>query len=75
MPHSITYNSAEEIIELKIWGNATYAMIKDISAEVIQIAKRENCFRILNDMRQTTLEFSTLDIYEMPKMIAEIAST
>src|SRR5262245_24570901 len=73
MTHTITYDPRDNIIELKIQGDLTLERVKDITAEVIKVSKAQKCFLILNDLREATIKLSLLEIYELPKTVAEIA--
>jgi len=44
---------------------------KEIISESLQMVKEQNCFFILNDLREATVELSTMEIYELPKMILD----
>jgi hypothetical protein len=73
MPHTITYNSKESVIEINIQGDLFLNEIKEIVTEVIQIAKEQNCLLVLNDMRESTMQLSIVEIYELPKIILDIS--
>lgn len=76
MSHSVTYNSEARIVELKVHGTVDQEEARDITSEVLRIAKERNCLRVLSDYRDLTdLNLSTLEIYKLPGVIAELAST
>jgi len=70
--HTIIYNSEESVIEIKVQGDFFLNEAKEIFTEAAQVAKAQNCFLVLNDMREATVKLSMIEIYEMPKMIAAI---
>ena len=72
MSHTIIYNSEESVIEIKVQGDFFLNEAKEIFTEAAQVAKAQNCFLVLNDMREATVKLSMIEIYEMPKMIAAI---
>ena len=72
MPHAIMYNPEEHVIEIKVQEDLTLNKVKEIISEAIQVAKVQNCFLILNDMREATVKLSTVEIYELPKIIPDI---
>ncbi len=74
MTHTITYNSTDGIIELKVQGDLTLISAKEIASELVQLVKAEHCFLILHDLREVTIELSTLDIYELPTVFSEIVT-
>jgi len=72
MPHTIIYNSEERVIEIKIHGNISFREMKEIITEAAQTVKAENCFLVLNDMREASLKLSMLEIYQLPKILTDI---
>ncbi len=72
MSHTIIYNSEERVIEIKVQGDFFLNEAKEIFTEAAQVVKAQNCFLVLNDMREATVKLSMIEIYEMPKMIAVI---
>lgn len=71
MSHTIIYNPETHIVEIKIQGDLTLNIVKEIVSEVAQVAKEQNCFLILNDMREVVMKLSTLEIYELPKIMSD----
>jgi hypothetical protein len=72
MPHTIIYNSEERIIEIMVEGNFSLNEAKEVFIEAVQVLKAQNCFLVLNDMREATMKLSMLEIYELPKRLAAI---
>lgn len=75
MPHTITYNSIEKIIEIQVQGDFSLNEAKEIIANVTLVAKEHNCFLVLSDFREATLKLSISEIHEMPKIISEIVAS
>ena len=72
MSHTIIYNLEEHVVEVTIQGDFSLSETKEIIAETIQIAKEQNCFLVLTDMREATMKLSMVEIYEFPKMLTAI---
>jgi hypothetical protein len=74
MSHAINYNPESQTVELMAQGNFTLLDVKGIVSELLQVAKVNNCHLILNDSRKAKLDLSTMEIYGLPKMIADLAA-
>jgi hypothetical protein len=72
MSHTIAYDSDAHIVEITIQGQLFLNEVKDIYSEAILIAREEGCSRFLSDYRQATIRLSTLELYELPKILAEV---
>src|SRR5262245_33175034 len=75
MTHTITYNSRDHIIEVKVQGDLTLQRVQEIVSEVAKVSKEQNCFHILNDLREAIVKLSIHEIYELPKTLSEIAAS
>jgi hypothetical protein len=75
MSHTIIYNSESQAIELKVSGRFTSHDVKEIISELLQVAKENNCYFILNDFREAIVNLSTMKIYELPQIISDIAAS
>ncbi|MCP4143139.1 MAG: hypothetical protein GY755_23105 [Chloroflexi bacterium] len=75
MSHTIAYNAEEKIIDIKFEGDLTWSEVKKVISETMQYAKEENCFLILNDMREATMKLSTLEIYNLPQNMSEMLAS
>jgi len=71
MSHTITYNSDLGIVEIKFRENVIWKEVKETLWQSAQIAKEQNCFLFLSDFREATMELSTLELYEFPKILSE----
>ena len=74
MPHTINYNLETHVIEVKIHGDFRLSEGKEIITYLVQVIKEQNCF-FVNDMREAKMKLSTVDIYELPKLITSIFSS
>lgn len=76
MSHTIIYNSEMHIIESKFQEDLTFSEVKEFISEGARIAKENDCALFLTDYREVTLKLSTLEIYEIPKLMQDtFAST
>lgn len=76
MPHTIIYNSEIHIIESKFQKDLTFSEVKEFISEGARIAKENDCALFLTDYREVNLKLSTLEIYEVPKLMQDtFAST
>ena len=76
MSHTILYNSDMHIIESTFQEGLTFSEVKEFISEGVRIAKEKDCALFLTDYRKATLKLSTLEIYEVPKLMQEtFAST
>ena len=63
------------MITLHFEGLLTLQDALDATADVVRVAKEQGCFRVLTDLREATLKLSMVEVYNLPNLIAEIAST
>ena len=75
MPHTIIYNSESHVIEMTVQGELTMKEAKEITLEASKIAKEQNCFVYFSDYREATVKLSTLEVYELPKIISDILAS
>ena len=74
MTHIVDYNPEFGIIETMVQGQLTMLEAKEFISEIAQMAVEQNCFLCLSDYRQATMEMSTLQIHDLPKVIAHIVT-
>jgi hypothetical protein len=70
--HTIIYNSEERLIEIKVQGDLSLNEVKEIMTEAAQTVKAQNCFLVLTDMREASLNVDMLEIYQLPKILTDI---
>jgi hypothetical protein len=72
MAHTIVYNPDTRVIEIKFRGDITLEEVKKLYSESLRVAKQENCFLFLSDYRDASMKLSTLEIYDLPKILSSI---
>jgi hypothetical protein len=72
MPNSVVYDSEKRIIVIELQGLIDKPLIKQLASHVAGYSREHNCFLVLNDAREATLNLSTVEIYDLPKTIMEI---
>ena len=70
MAHQVTYNPDSGLIESKIQGDLSLEEAKQLIAEIGATAKENNCFLCLSDYREATMNLSTVEIYDIPRILA-----
>lgn len=74
MLNSVDYDAGKRLIVIGIRERIDLPLIKKIASEVAHFSKEHNCFLVLNDAREATIGLSTVEIYNLPKMIVDILS-
>jgi len=74
MPYSMEYDE-QGIISIKVQGALTMTVVRNFATDAVHLAKEKNCFRVLTDLREATLKLSMLELYNLPKVLSEIAAT
>jgi hypothetical protein len=72
LPHASKYNTELGIVETEYIGVVTYNEIIDVCHEIPNMALKCNCFLTLGNYSKADLEISVSEIYNLPKIIAEI---
>ena len=70
MSHQVTYNPDSRLIESNVQGDLSLEEAKQLIAEIGVTAKENNCFLCLSDYREATMNLSTVEIYEIPGILA-----
>ena len=70
MSHTLTYNPDAHWIETKIQGDLTLKEVKEIFAESTSMVETKNCSLFLSDYREAVLKLSTINLYELPGLLA-----
>lgn len=73
MPYAIEYNQQEDIIFVAIEGEFTFKDITPFLSDTIEIVRKENCHKIITDLRQGNLAFSTIELHGLPTYMEKIA--
>ena len=71
MAYQVTYNADEDCVHARIDGVVDLEMVHRYAREIIKQLSAHNCLRLLNDMRQASIQLSTVDIYDLPAWIEE----
>jgi hypothetical protein len=69
--HQTRYNAKMRIIETKAEGTVTQEEMREIALDVGVLARKKACFRALNDSRQVKYALTTVEIFNLPRMVAE----
>jgi len=75
MTHTVTFNPALGVIETAAQGNLALQEVKEIISEISQVAIEQDCFLCLSDYREATIEMSTLQIYDIPRILSDIVTS
>jgi len=71
MSHTMTYNAELQIIELTVQGNVAWAEALEMISESAQLIQKSNCFRVLSNYSEATVQLSTVEIYRLPQILSE----
>jgi hypothetical protein len=71
MPYTIIFNPETHVIESKFQGQLTFAEVKGFISEASLVAKEHGCLLFLSDYREAALSLSTMEIYEVPKIMKD----
>jgi hypothetical protein len=50
------------------------SLVQACGAEIMRVAKEQDCFLVLTDAREGRIELSVMEIYDLPKVLAGIAA-
>ncbi len=74
MSHLVRYDAEAGLIILSIQGTIDSSTIRKVVSEVIRISEEHKCLLILSDLRDATAGLSTVDIYNLPRMLSKMLS-
>jgi hypothetical protein len=74
MPHTINYNLETHTVEITIHGTIIFNELKEIFSESSQVAKEKSTVLFLSDFREAVIRFSTLELYELPKVLSRVVT-
>lgn len=66
MQYTVHYDEEVACIFVVIQGRLSLPLLQRVAADVTKIAERENCHRVLNDLRQAVPASGAVEIYNMP---------
>jgi hypothetical protein len=74
MSYTVEYLPEDHIIVTQFTGEVELTQLRECVAEIIRVAQRENCLRILTDFREAELDVSVLQIFNMPGELLKTAN-
>jgi hypothetical protein len=74
MSYAVQYDAEAGLITIEITGRINIPLVRKLGPEVVRIAQEHHCFLVLNDAREATPSFITMELYDLPKIIQEIAA-
>lgn len=74
MPFTINYNPDLHIIEIKHNETLTLDDLKKLFTQGIQLSKEKECFLFLVDYSKSSIKLTTMEIYDIPKILSDITS-
>jgi len=74
MLHSIVYDP-QGIILIKFQGPLVLTEVRQVMAEVGQLAREHECFRLLSNTLEMELKLSMAEVYALPGVFAERVSS
>jgi hypothetical protein len=75
MEYTYLYNADAHIIEVKYLGKITSKDVGGILSGALQAAEENRCVRFLSDCREAELGLSVMDIYRIPKTLADLSAS
>ena len=72
MPYSVEYDPEENIVMATFMEKVDLSDLLKGLANIIRVAKQENCNYILTDLHQANLQVSVSQAYNMPDTIKKI---
>jgi hypothetical protein len=71
MPYEVTYDPERDCIEARIGGKLSIQVAKEFLAEIVRVVSTSGCWRILEDMRESELMLSIVDLYFAARLARE----
>lgn len=72
MSWNIEYLESESTILITTSGAQDMAAVQQMATEVAELAARFGVTRFLKDDREATLQLSTMEIFDVPKILTEL---
>jgi hypothetical protein len=72
MSHKVSYNSDLRIIEVKFQGTVTLHEVEEAFPEAVRLAREQNCFLSLSDLRDAAITLSTVELYDLPQKLSAL---
>ncbi len=72
MPHTISYNPALGILEVKVYGDYFLAEATQLLLETAAMIQEHHCSKILTDLQDAKVNISTLEQYNAPELFQKV---
>ncbi len=69
MSHTVEYDPEENMVIAKVMGKVGLPDLLECLANIMRVAKQENCHYILTDLHEATLEVSVSQTFSLPDTI------
>jgi len=73
MAYTVEYDPEENMVIAKVMGKVGLPDLLECLANIIRVAKQENCIYILTDLHEATLEVSVSQIFSLSDTIGWMA--
>ena len=70
MSYTVEYDPEENMVIAKVMGKVGLPDLLECIANILRVAKQENCIYILTDLHEATLEVSVSQTFSLPDTIA-----
>ena len=69
MPYEMQIDADGEYVKCRMYGDLYLSELYTFASDLVTLLNKHNCFRLFNDMRDTHLRFSTIELYRIPDII------
>lgn len=69
MKYQLSYDKQRDLINGKIEGEIDPDLVEKMASELAALVISTGCHKLLNDLRGAKITHSTLDIYQMPRIV------
>jgi len=73
MAYTVEYDPEENMVIAKVMGKVGLPDLLECIANILRVAKQENCIYILTDLHEATLEVSVSQIFSLSDTIGGMA--
>ena len=73
MSHTVEYDPEENMVIAKVMGKVGLPDLMECLANIMHVAKQENCHYILTDLHEATLEVSVSQIFNLSDTVGGMA--
>lgn len=71
--YTVKYDAVDKVIRVNVQGPTYLQDLLNCITEIARLAKQEDCFVVLTDLRKADLQLSVLETYQFPERISAIA--